>query len=202
MRSKDIVRGALSVAEARREIASHPPDLIVLDVMLPDGDGLNLLREIREHDNSTVVIVLSARTEETDRLAAFKLGADDYVTKPFSMMELIARIDLRLRDRANARRVLRLGEVTIDFAQQIIWRNDRRIPMTRQEARVLQVLLRHVDRPVPRDVILKEAWGFSTAAETRTLDYFIKQLRRKIEQDPTRPVHLITARNVGYLLKV
>jgi DNA-binding response OmpR family regulator len=183
-------------------IHARPPDVVLLDLMLPDGDGLELVTTIKACHPSCVVIVVSALDAESKRVEAFQLGADDYVTKPFSVRELIERIRVRRSGKVIGNVVARLGHVTIDLSRHTIFRDDTRLSLTRQETRVLSVLLSLRGQTVTREHLLKEVWHFPSDARTRALDYVIKSLRRKLERQPTSPELLVTVRGVGYQLRV
>jgi two-component system, OmpR family, alkaline phosphatase synthesis response regulator PhoP len=191
---------AHSVSSAIAEIKRARPALVLLDLMLPDGDGLDLLRMIKLADPTCAVIIMSAKGLEADRVKGLRLGANDYLTKPFSVPELLERIKLRLEDRAPRRSHLQLGDVTIDLDQHVVIRSGKRLPLTRQEIRLLHVLARNLGICVSRNVLLAEAWGYPPDTNTRTLDYFVTSLRRKLEVNPEEPKHLVTVRGVGYQL--
>jgi DNA-binding response OmpR family regulator len=191
---------ASTLAEGMGRARSDRPDLILLDLMLPDGDGMDLLRSIKRVHVDSVVVVLSAKGSEADRVTAFKLGADDYIIKPFSLAELLQRVRLRLRTRARSNAQVLIGNTRVDFDTQTIVHGRRRMALTRQEARLLKVLLRHSGAPVSRSQLLQDAWAYPEGVRTRTLDYFVTCLRRKIEEVPASPRHLITVRGIGYQL--
>jgi len=167
-------------------------DLILLDVMLPKRSGFDVLKRLRADGNETPVIVLTARGEEMDRISGLKLGADDYVTKPFSLGELLARIGARLR-RAKP-------GVTVDFRSLVVRRGTRTARLTPTEAGILRYLAERAGEAVPRETMLRDLWGVEHAAETRTLDNHVARLRRKLEADPKNPVVLLTVSGVGYRL--
>jgi DNA-binding response OmpR family regulator len=187
-------RSALEVA--RRTPA---PDLVVLDLILPGMDGLRVLSELRRHDAATPVLVLSARETEGDKVRALRLGADDYVTKPFGIMELIARIEALLR--RGGRQLaptLRFGELEIDTGARTVRRGGEEVPLRPMEYELLLALVRRRGEAVSRLDLLREVWGYAGAAETRTVDTHVFELRRKLEADPARPRHLLTSWRVGY----
>jgi DNA-binding response OmpR family regulator len=176
-------------------------DLIILDLMLPKRDGLDVCRELRHRNIWTPVIMLTARSGETDRVVGLEVGADDYVTKPFSIRELVARARALLR-RASppegpAERV-RVGEAVIDFKQYAVFKNEKRYPLTPMELSLLKMFLGHAHEVITRERLLNEVWGVDTFPTTRTIDTFLLRLRHKIEQDPRRPVHFLTVHGAGY----
>jgi DNA-binding response OmpR family regulator len=183
-------------------------DLVILDVMLPFVDGLTICNEIRRHDRDQPVIMLTAKTTEQDILTGLTLGADDYVSKPFSVRELVLRVEAVLRRSQKLRRQERqfvvADGICIDVDNLLGCRADARgeIPFTRREIDILQYLRRHADRPISREELLVEVWGYTRAdvIETRTVDIHMAKLRRKIEADPKNPAYLVTIRGEGYKL--
>ena len=180
--------------------AEHP-DLIVLDLMLPRLNGFELCRRMRDQDIHVPVLMLTARGEEADRIRGLDLGGDDYVSKPFSLPELMARVRALLR-RASAASgapaVLRFGQVEIDFRRYEVHRQGRPVEMTRKEFALLKFLASREDTVVTRDELLNKVWGFESYPLTRTVDNHISSLRAKLEPDPARPVHIQTVHGVGY----
>jgi DNA-binding response OmpR family regulator len=187
---------------ARVAIESSDPDLVVLDVMLPGTDGLELCRWIRS-TSELPVIMLTARGEEADRIVGLELGADDYVTKPFSPRELAARVHTVLRRTSRAEeRVERLtfGELTLERASRELRKGEREIRLTAKEFDVLWFLARHPRRVFSRDQLMSSVWGYASALDTGTVTVHIRRLREKIEDDPSAPKHLQTVWGVGYRL--
>lgn len=197
---------AVEVAEsAGRGLAlarSFNPDLVVLDMMLPDLDGLQVLRTLRQERRSVPVLVLTARGQESDKVLALKLGADDYLTKPFGLLELLARVEALLRRSGGARAVYRAGDLELDEATRIVLRAGRPVELTPKEFDLLCVLLRAGGAVVPREELLRRVWGAGPAAATRTLDTHVAELRRKLEADPAVPRHILTVRKVGYRINM
>lgn len=182
-------------------LEQHKPDLVLLDVMLPKCDGFSVIRSARQRSINTPIIVLSARGEEADKLLGLSLGADDYVTKPFSLPELLARIRTVLRRQQRtepATSVLRFGSVEVDTAARRLVVDGRLIETTAREFELLLFLLARDDVAVSRCQILRAVWGADQAITERTVDNFVARLRTKIERNPAEPIHLLTVRGVGY----
>jgi DNA-binding response OmpR family regulator len=180
---------------------SEQPDLIVLDLMLPRMSGLELCRKLRSEDVQVPVLILTARSEEADRIRGLDLGGDDYVTKPFSVAELMARVRALLRRVSSASGVaatLRFGQVEVDFRRYAAQRGGRPVEMTRKEFALLRYLASCGDTVVTRDELLNKVWGLESYPLTRTVDNHISSLRAKLETDPARPVHIQTVHGVGY----
>jgi DNA-binding response OmpR family regulator len=176
-------------------------DLIVLDLMLPRMSGLELCRRLRMEDIQVPVLVLTARGEEADRVRGLDCGADDYVVKPFSVPELMARIRALLRRASSASTlpaILRFGQVEVDFRRHNACRAGRPVEMTRKEFALLRFLASRDDTVVTRDELLNKVWGVDAYPVTRTVDNHIASLRAKLEPDPARPVHIQTVHGVGY----
>ena len=175
------------------------PDLVLLDVMLPDLSGFDLARALR-HGGKTPIIILSARGEKADKLTGLRLGADDYVTKPFDMEELVARINTVLRRLKPAVSAIRLAEVTIDFRSGIATGPQGDLHLTHREFEILRVLAERQARVVFRDELFREVWGFLDTSTTRSVDRAVSRLRQKIEPDPRAPRFLRTVHGDGYIL--
>jgi DNA-binding response OmpR family regulator len=176
-------------------------DLIVLDLMLPRMSGLDLCRKLRAADDQVPVLMLTARGEEADRVAGLDLGADDYVVKPFSVPELMARIRALLRRASSASALpgsLAFGQVEVDFRRYSARRGGAPVDMTRKEFALLRFLASRENAVVTRDELLNKVWGFEAYPLTRTVDNHIASLRAKLETDPGRPVHIQTVHGVGY----
>jgi two-component system KDP operon response regulator KdpE len=195
---------ALTAEEGIAQAAARQPDLVLLDLGLPDRDGLEVIRGIRLWSQLPIV-VLSARGQEKDKIAALDLGADDYVAKPFAVGELLARIRAALRraapvaaDGANA--VIRFGDVQADFEKRLISVRGEEVHLTPNEYKLLQVLIKHAGRVVTQRQLLNEVWGPQHTEQSQYLRVYVAQLRRKLERDPARPRHLQTEPGVGYRL--
>jgi DNA-binding response OmpR family regulator len=180
---------------------SKSPDLIILDLMLPKKDGMDVCRELRSRNVWTPIIMLTARSGEPDRVAGLELGADDYVTKPFSIRELIARVKGLLRRGAppeGAPERVHVGEATIDFKQYVVVRGSQNYVLTPMEVSLLRFFIAHPHEVITRERLLNDVWGFSAFPTTRTIDTFLLRLRHKIETDSRRPAHFITVHGAGY----
>lgn len=174
-------------------------DLVVLDLMLPGMDGHRVLREMRGAGVTTPVLLLTARSEEADKVRGLRLGADDYVTKPFGVLELLARIEALLRrTRVATQRTYRLGDLHIDADRRVVTRNGQPVALTPMELDLLLALLRRRGAVASRLELLQEVWGHSAAVLTRTVDTHVAELRRKLERDPAEPELILTARKAGY----
>jgi two-component system alkaline phosphatase synthesis response regulator PhoP len=194
--------GPSGLAAARRS----PPDLVVLDLMIPGIDGYRVLRQLREDGLNMPVLILTARGEETDKVLGFRLGADDYVTKPFGVLELLARVGALLRRTrplvSDATPVVeRFGDIEIETATRTVRRRGTPVAVTPMEFDLLMALLRRKGAVASRIQLLAEVWGHSSAVLTRTVDTHIGELRRKLEEDPANPRHILTVRKAGYRLQ-
>ena len=191
---------AASLADAREAFERHDPDVVLLDVMLPDGDGRDLCREFRAGSDA-VIVMLTARGEEVDRIVGLELGADDYVVKPFSAAELIARIraiQRRGRGVASRRGPIEIGDLSLDPASRIVTKDGRTVELAAKEFDLLRMLMSRAGEVVGREEIMDEVWDPHWFGPTKTLDVHISWLRRKIEEDPTSPRYITTVRGVGF----
>jgi DNA-binding response OmpR family regulator len=192
------------------DAAENRPDLIILDVMLPDIDGFEVCRRLKAPRSGVAavpVIMLTARGTELDRVRGLELGADDYVTKPFSLMELLARVAAVLRRVHGAAavsepRTLQVGDVSIDFARQIARKAGQPLELPARAYAILRVFARRPGEVVSRQLLLDEAWGYESYPNTRTVDNHLVKLRKAIEDEPDRPRWLLTVHGVGYKLDV
>jgi len=195
------VQTAADGEEGLARAASFSPDLVILDVMLPKKNGFDVCRELRSRSNTTPIVMLTARSAETDKVLGLELGADDYVTKPFSITELLARVRAVLR-RASAQKpatdVVRIGEIEIDFKLHQARRGKARIDFTAREFDLLRYFVLHTGQVVTREQILNEVWGYEEFPTTRTIDNFVAKLRQKIERAPHAPEHILTIHGSGY----
>jgi len=188
-------RGDLGLEQALRD----RPELVLLDIMLPGMNGLDVCRELRRKGFEAPIIMLTAKAEEVDRVVGLEIGADDYVTKPFGIRELLARIRARLRRHGPAA-ALCLGQVEIDFDKHEATRAGQRIELTGKEFDVLRLLARHRGGIVTRDQLLEEVWGYETYPTTRTVDNHILRLRQKLEENPSDPRFILSIYGEGYKL--
>jgi two-component system response regulator RegX3 len=196
-----VVVGATNIAEARAVLATSKPDLVLLDVMLPDGSGIDYCREL--HDTTHIpVIMVSARTSEVDIVLGLEIGAADYVTKPYRLRELVARIRAVLRRPTTPSddEVITFGDLRIDFTRRTVTRKSQEVELSRKEFDLLALFATHLGQVVTREVCLDTLWWGLELSDTRTLDTHVKRLRQKIENDPASPRHLITIRGVGFRL--
>ncbi|MGH8582107.1 MAG: response regulator transcription factor [Gammaproteobacteria bacterium] len=189
-----------------RKALDRAYDLVILDVMLPQRDGYSICNEIRQRDREQPIIMLTAKTGDDDIIAGLTLGADDYIGKPFSVRELVLRVEAVLRRSRKLREMqwrLMVGAgIEIDMRNLLGIQGGREIAFTRTELELLDFLQRNSDRPISRKELLTEVWGYRKGAdiETRTVDIHIAKLRKKIEPDPKQPRYLVTVRNEGYRL--
>ena len=193
---------AASIAEGEQAIQQHKPDLVILDLMLPDGSGLTLCRDIKSDPatKNTLVILLTAKADELDRVIGFELSADDYVTKPFSVRELILRVKAILKRRASEERQpadpsYTFGALTLNLEAHQVFINDLEVGFTALEFRLLKHLIDRKGRVQSRDQLLEEVWGYSAEVTTRTVDTHIKRLREKLD---SAGEYIQTIRGVGY----
>jgi len=190
--------GSLVMAEMRRE----EPDLLVLDLMLPGMDGLEICRQVRRHDrySSIPILMLTARSDEADRVVGLEIGADDYVTKPFSMRELIARVRalLRRREPLAQRNSVQRGNLTIDPSAHAVSVAGRQVELSALEFRLLHHLASHPGLVFSRDQLLDRVWGNDRSVTPRSVDVYIRRVREKIEEEPQKPAYLQTVHGVGY----
>ncbi len=196
------VEAAETVAEALASLAARPPDALVLDLVLPDGEGVEVCREVRRWSRLPIV-VLSAVGDEREKVRAFDAGADDYVTKPFGTEELLARLRALLRRSAEAggKPRVEVGELVIDLADRRVERAGVEVHLTPIEFELVRVLAQHQGRLVTHRQLLREVWGPEYGEETHYLRVHVAHIRSKLETDPSRPQHLITEPGVGYRLR-
>jgi DNA-binding response OmpR family regulator len=191
--------------EALQSFQSEAPDLAILDIMMPKLSGYDLCRAIRKENDALPILMLSAKSEEIDKVLGLELGADDYITKPFGVRELLARVSAALR-RVNARagaqvseaRTIRFGLIELDRDRRQLREGDRELALTQLEYRLLIAFIEHPDRALSRDDLLNAAWGIDYQGTTRTLDQHVSQLRHKIEADPSKPRFILTVHGHGY----
>jgi two-component system, OmpR family, KDP operon response regulator KdpE len=200
------VSQAMTAADGLARAAADAPDVILLDLGLPDHDGLDVVRRLREW-STTPMLVISGRGADADKIEALDLGADDYLTKPFSVDELLARIRVALRHAAHARAARRdpifaSGELRVDLAARQVWVTEAEVHLTPTEYRLLLVLVRHAGTVVTHQQLLQDVWGPHHFQDTAYLRVFMRQLRHKLETDPAHPRLLLNEPGVGYRLKL
>ncbi len=182
------------------------PDLILLDVMLPHMDGFEICRHIREKDNQTPIIMLTAREEESDKVLGLELGADDYITKPFSVRELLARVKANIRRTVsvqaatpeNTGNVLSRGEISIDLDRYEVFKNGKLIELSQREFDLLLALATSPGRVFTREELMTQVWNYDYFGDLRVVDVAVRRLREKLEDKPAEPAHIVTRRGVGY----
>jgi DNA-binding response OmpR family regulator len=183
------------------------PDLLILDLMLPELDGFRVLRSLRQEGHTIPILLLTAKGEEADKVRGLRMGADDYVTKPFGLLELLARVEALLRRTqtgSTARETIgvqRFGEIEVDPASRAVYRASQAVELSPKEFDLLLALLRARGAVVSRLQLMREVWGYSAAIVSRTVDTHIAELRRKLEEHPASPQHIITVRKTGYRIK-
>ena len=195
-----VVETATDAQEAIAKARANPPDLMLLDLMLPGGDGFEVCRTVAAMLPKASIVILTSRQEQVDKIKGLDLGADDYVTKPCGVEELLARIRAVLRRTKPGVGRVQLGETTIDFTSRKAFRGTADIALTMREFELLQYLAEHAGRIATREELLKMVWGYEETTLTRTIDSFIARLRRKIEVDARHPKHILTAHGGGYCL--
>lgn len=197
---------AADADDALRMFKDEKPDLILLDVMLPQGSGFDVCRLIRQQGSNVPIIMLTARIAESDRVLGFELGADDYILKPFATRELIARVKALLRRSRTASDESPVTDLlvsatlgmTIDTDKRSVSINGNEVKLSRKEFEVLALMVTHPGRVFERSVLLERIWGGEAVVDERTVDVHIRWLREKIEPEPSKPVHLLTLRGIGY----
>ncbi len=183
----------------------HGPDLVLLDLMLPGLSGTEVCRQIRSH-SSVPIIMLTAKDGEVDKVVGLELGADDYVTKPFSSRELLARVRAVLRRHGEADELLppavEAGPVRLDIERHVVTVRGEQVAMPLKEFDLLEILVRNAGRVLTRGQLIDRVWGSDYVGDTKTLDVHVKRLRAKVEEDPAHPVHLLTVRGLGYKYEI
>jgi DNA-binding response OmpR family regulator len=190
-------------AAALSSLGSRPPDLVVLDLMLPHMDGFDVLRQMRARGHETPVLILSAKGEEADKVRGFRSGADNYAVKPIGVLELLARVESMLRrsPRRAPEPAWTFGNVIVDAATRTVLRDGRAVDLSPKELDLLLHLLRARGAVVGRDDLLRDVWGYKRSVPTRTVDAHVALLRGKLEENPSRPRYLLTVRKSGYRLE-
>jgi two-component system alkaline phosphatase synthesis response regulator PhoP len=189
-------------APAALDVASSGTyDAILLDVMLPGGNGFDVCRALRQRGIQTPILMLTARGQVVDRVVGLKLGADDYLVKPFEMAELLARVEALLRRAPSASTspdACRFGDVTVDFRRAEVTKAGRRVGLSAREFKLLRYFVEHRGAALSRDELLNEVWGYNSMPSTRTVDVHVAWLRQKLETNPRHPQHLLTVHGLGY----
>lgn len=190
--------------EALDRIKASPPDLVILDIMLPGMDGLEVCRNMQKNERirDIPIIMLTARAEEMDKVLGLELGADDYLTKPFSPRELVARVKARLRrlngEEKKAEDVIQIGEITIDSDKFCVYAGGTKQEFTPKEFELLKVLAKNPGRVITREFLLEKIWGYDYMGDTRTVDVHIRHIRQKLEENAGLPKYIETIRGIGY----
>lgn len=188
--------------EALKLAKEKVPDLILLDLMLPGIDGLEVCKQIRQDKNifHIPIIMITAKSEEIDKIAGLELGADDYITKPFFVREMVARVKAILRRVSISKQsnTVNFGDIFIDFDKHEIKKDGQNIELTLKEFEVLEILIKNEGKVVTREFLLDKVWGYEYVGETRTVDVHIRHLRQKIENDDKNPIYIQTIRGIGY----
>jgi two-component system, OmpR family, alkaline phosphatase synthesis response regulator PhoP len=191
-----------------KAFAKVTPDLVILDLMLPELDGFRVLRSLRQNVQAPPVLLLTAKGEEADKVRGLRMGADDYVTKPFGLLELLARVEALLRRThgggtaaGEVGRVHRFGVIEVDPASRTVRRAAQTVELAPKEFDLLLALLRAKGAVVSRLQLMREVWGYSAAVVSRTVDTHIAELRRKLEENPSAPRHILTVRKTGYRIR-
>ncbi|HEX7057546.1 MAG TPA: response regulator YycF [Bacilli bacterium] len=188
---------------------SEQPDLILLDLMLPVKDGMDVCREVRQKLN-TPIIMLTAKDSELDKVLGLEMGADDYVTKPFSMREILARVKahlrrqtktLQTRQEAATDQGIRIGSLLVDGEMYVVYKNGNPLDLTHREFELIQYLAKNSGKVMTREHLLQAVWGYEYLGDMRTVDVTIRRLREKIEDDPSRPDYIMTRRGLGYMMR-
>jgi two-component system KDP operon response regulator KdpE len=198
-------REASTAAEGIRLALDRPPDVIVLDLALPDGDGVDVIKTVRRQNQNLPIVVLSVRSNEIDKITALDAGADDFVNKPFAVGELLARLRVSLRRSPQSLgqqlpSIFRTGNIEVNLKKRRVLVGGNEIHLTPIEYKILEILIRHADHVVTHSQLLKEAWGPNHEEQIHYLRLFVFQLRRKLETDSARPRHLLTEPGIGYRL--
>ena len=203
-----VTEAAANGQQALERVRQRAPDLVLLDLMLPGVDGLEVCRQLRQHSN-VPIIMLTARAGEVDKVVGLELGADDYITKPFSPRELVARVRAVLRRAQTgqsppatvAGQELRVGDIRMDLARHEVWVKDRRVELTPKEYELLRTFMANRGMGLTRELLLDKVWGYDFVGDTRTVDVHVVRLRQKLEDDPARPRYIETVRGVGYRMR-
>ena len=189
--------------DALKKVKENKPDLLLLDLMLPGMDGLDVCKEIKrdKETSKTSIIMLTAKSEELDKILGLELGADDYITKPFSIRELLARVKAVLRRSSSdeiSEEIYEIGRLKVDFERHEVLINNEKVELTLKEFELLEILIKNKGKILRRETLLDKVWGYEYIGETRTVDVHIRYLRKKVEDDDKNPKFIETIRGVGY----
>jgi DNA-binding response OmpR family regulator len=188
--------------EGLQKVLDEAPEIILLDLMLPKKSGLDVCRELRAQGIDTPIIMLTARGQEIDKVLGLELGADDYITKPFSIRELLARVKAVLRRYPDKIKkidnVQQIGKLTVDFDHYVAYLDGKEIDLTHKEFELLRYFMEHQDETITREHLMNKIWGYENYPTSRTVDNYIVKLRKKLEDDPTHPSHILTVHGLGY----
>lgn len=190
-------------ADALASYQIERPDLIILDLMLPELDGFEVCRRIRANDKKTPILMLTARTSEIDTVVGLEIGANDYISKPVRLRELVARVRVHLRnteEESSGNKTIKFGDLEINQETRVVTLKDQPVELTFKEFELLLALARRPNRVFTRDQLFAEVWGSDFLGESRTVDVHIRYLREKLEENPSQPKHILTVRGVGYRL--
>ncbi len=197
-----LVEGAADGEEGQRLASEGSFDLIILDVMLPRKSGFDVCRDLRQNGYATPILMLTARGQIVDKVVGLKLGADDYLTKPFEMPELLARVEALLRRAklapAHSGSVHSFGSIQVDLRRTRVLRDGKPVNLSAREFQLLRYFLEHRDETLSRERLLSEVWGYGAATSTRTVDVHVAWLRQKLEPDPKQPQYIVTVHGLGY----
>ena len=192
-------RQCANLSEARRALQEQAFDLLILDINLPDGSGLDLLRQVRRRGEALAVIVLTANDLETDIVAGLELGADDYITKPFSLMVLRARVHAQLRRQGKQRLpIVEEGPFCFDFERMLFWKNGQAVELSKTEQRLLRLLVEHKGQTLTRELLVERIWSDGAYVDENALSVTIRRLRGKLEDTPSKPRYIKTVYGLGY----
>ncbi|HRI45874.1 MAG TPA: response regulator transcription factor [Ignavibacteriaceae bacterium] len=197
---ESIDNGAFGV----EKIIRFKPDLIILDLMLPGMNGIDICKEVRIRNIKTPIIMLTSKSDEADKVIGLELGADDYITKPFSLRELSARIKAVLRratEVSTSPTLISFGDITINPDKMEVLKKKKEVPISATEFKLLMFFINHEGEVISREKVLDEVWGYESFPSTRTVDNFILSLRKLIEKDPSTPKHIVTVHKIGYKFK-
>lgn len=188
--------------EGFEQASRKPFDLIILDIMLPGKSGLDICRDLRQRSCATPILMLTAKGQTVDKVVGLKVGADDYLTKPFEMAELLARIEALLRragqPAARPSETVQFGDVLVDFRRTQVTRAGHPVPLSAKEWQLLRYFLEHRGETLSRERLLREVWGYDATPSTRTVDVHVAWLRQKLEDDPKKPQWILTVTGLGY----